>query len=149
MTIHNVPLPFDIEPAEANAVGSPTGRIAREAPETSVRAALTVKAGSHREIIAAALVRADNGLTSIEAAALLPLTAQHTPQVSNRSASRLGELWEEGRATILRQRGACVLGECWLHEKPQYVHRPTAPCDRHGKPLSRGGASIWVAVSGG
>jgi hypothetical protein len=126
--------------AAMNAVGSPTGRVTSDAPETSVSAARRSNAGGHREIIHAALVqRGPLGLTSIEAAARLPATAQGGAQVSNRSASRLGELWEEGRAAVLRERGVCVLGECHGHAKPQVVHRPQAACEVHGRPS-------WIAL---
>ena len=80
--------------AEFNATGSPTGRISRDASSTSVHAATTVNAPSHRAIILDALVRF-GPLTSIELAHLMPLTRQGTPQVSNRSSSRLGELWRK------------------------------------------------------
>lgn len=131
-------------PAEMNAVGSPTGRVDREAPETSVGAARSTGAKGQRALLHRELFDAGiEGLTSIEAAALMPLTRQGGPQVSNRAASRLQELWEEGRAYIARERGRCVLGECRPHDKPRHIHRPTADCTLHGKPLTRDGASIW------
>jgi len=79
--------------------------------------------------------------TSIEIAEAIPQI-----KVSNRAASRLGELWEEGRAAIVRERGVCVLGECRPHNKPHIIHKPTAPCGIHGKPKTRSGASLWMAL---
>lgn len=134
-------------PAEMNAVGSPTGRVRSDAPATSVAAARVTPARGHREIIHARLVeRGALGLTSIEAAALLPATAQGGAQVSNRSASRLGELWEEGRAAVLREAGVCEVGVCHPHDKPRVVHRPTAECPVHGAIRTRSGASVWIAL---
>lgn len=134
-------------PAEMNAVGSPTGRVRAAPVETSIDAAVRTNATGHRGIILAALREAgEKGLTSIEAAAVLPPTAQGHPQVSNRSASRLGELWEQGDATILREHGLCTLGVCVPHVKPDAPHRPTAACATHGKPVVRDGASIWVVT---
>lgn len=132
-------------PVEMNAVGSPTGRVDRDAPETSVDAARAVGAKGQRALLHRALFNAGaEGLTSIEAAALMPLTRQGGPQVSNRAASRLQELWEEERAYIARERGRCVLGQCHPHEKERRrPHKPTAACETHGRPLTRGGASIW------
>jgi hypothetical protein len=130
-----------------NAVGSPTGRVSAEPPATSVAAARRTNAGGHREILHEALVdRGALGLTSIEAAAKLPPTAQGGAQVSNRSSSRLGELWEEGRAAVLRENGVCVLGFCHGHDKPRVVHRPQAHCETHGRPRTRSGAAVWVAL---
>ena len=133
--------------AEYNKDYSATGRITTDAADTSVDAASSFSVESHRQIILDALDDAGgSGLTSIEAARYLPLTAQGTPQVSNRSASRLQELWERRSAAIAREHGRCVLGVCHPHHKPDTVHKPTADCDRHGKPLRRGGASIWIAI---
>lgn len=133
--------------AAMNAVGSPTGRVTSDAPATSVAAARITPARGHREIIHARLVeRGSLGLTSIEAAALLPATAQGGAQVSNRSSSRLGELWEEGRAAVKREMGTCVLGECHPHDKPSVVHRPSATCQIHGPAFTRSGAAVWIAL---
>lgn len=133
---------------EMNAVGSDTGRVMVAAPPTSVLGALTTNATGHRRIIFDAVTDAGaRGVTSIEAAAMLPPTRQGGPQVSNRTASRLGELWEEGLVTIARERGSCRLGVCRRHHKPDDVHRASAPCDVHGKPLTRDGASIWVRTA--
>lgn len=144
---HNVPEPLPPTAAEMNAVGSPTGRVREGSPETSVDAAVRTDATGHRGIILNGLREAgERGLTSIEAAAILPLTAQGHPQVSNRSASRLGELWEAGHAAILRQQGTCALGVCQPHSKPDAPHRPTAACPVHGKAVTRDGASVWVVV---
>lgn len=137
----------DHDAATMNADRSPTGRVARDAADTSVAAATRTRAPSHRWIILRALALAgERGLTSIEAAAALPPTRHGGPQVSNRSASRLGELWELGAAAILRERGSCVLGSCHPHDKPQAVHRPTARCDVHGRAVTRDGASVWVVT---
>lgn len=134
--------------AAMNATGSPTGRVTRDAPATSVEAAEAVPTRGHRQIILTGLVAAGvRGLTSIEAAALLPLTRHGGPQVSNRSASRLGELWEAGQATIARTWGTCTLGVCHRHDKPVAIHKPTAPCAVHGTAQVRDGASVWVAVA--
>lgn len=134
--------------ATMNATGSPTGRVTRDAPDTSRRAAQAVRAPGHRQIIAQALLTAGTaGLTSIEAAAALPYTRHGGPQVSNRSASRLGELWEAGQATIRRQWGVCVLGVCHPYNKPAVVHRPSASCPVHGPAVTRDGAAVWVAVA--
>ena len=138
------------EPGEAaalNATGSPTGRAASVAAPASLTAAKATRAGTHRGIIYDHLVTAgSHGMTSIEAAAVLPLTAQGGPQVSNRAASRLSELWEEGRITVLRRHGTCALGVCHPHAKPAAPHRPMAPCTVHGAPVTRDGAAIWVVV---
>jgi hypothetical protein len=141
--LHAVP-----NPAEMNAVGSPTGRVARDAPETSVDAARAVGAKGQRATVLRALRAAGaDGLTSIEAAAIMPPTRQGGPQVSNRAVSRLGELWEAGEAYVARERGRCVLGKCRPHRKLERdPHKPTAPCEMHGKPLTRDGASIWRAT---
>jgi hypothetical protein len=77
---------------------------------------------------------------------LLPATRQGGSQVSNRSASRLDELWEAGEVAVLRQNGVCVLGQCQQHKKPDVVHRPTATCWGHGEPVTRDGANVWVAI---
>jgi hypothetical protein len=133
--------------ASANAVGSLTGRVARNAPPASMAAAHRAGAAGHRQIIARLLVEAGAyGVTSIEAAAALPLTAQGGAQVSNRSASRLGELWEAGIATVARRHGACAIGVCQPHSKPATVHRPSAPCDVHGEPITRAGAAVWITA---
>ena len=88
--------------ATMNRDGSPTGRVTRDAPSTSVAAARKTGASSQRQIILAAIRHRPDGMTSIEAAAIMPLTKQGGPQVSNRAASRLGELWELGEVTVLR-----------------------------------------------
>jgi hypothetical protein len=130
-----------------NAVGSGTGRVMAGTSDTSRDAAIRVGAGTQREIAYRALAEAGEvGLTSIEVAERLPLTHQGYPQNSNRSASRLGELWEEGRVAVKRQIGVCVLGVCHHHDKPAVVHRPMAPCVIHGKPMTRGGAARWIAL---
>lgn len=129
-----------------NAVDSPVGRIMRDSGEASVRAAAKVPVRGHRALVLGAVRAAGpTGRTSIEAARYL--TAQTgTVQVSNRTASRLGELWEAGLIAIQRERGVCVLGGCRTHAKPGVVHRPTAACLAHGKPILRDGASVWVAL---
>ena len=64
----------------------------------------------------------------------------------NQAAARLGELWELGRAAVLRTRGICGVGACYDGDGR---HRPHEPCDRHGPPV-RGttthgrAAAIWV-----
>jgi hypothetical protein len=132
--------------ASMNRVGSPTGRVERDAPDTSRQAAARTRAPAHRAIVLAALDHVgDAGMTSIEVAAILPLTRQGGPQVSNRAASRLGELWEAGQAYIVRERGHCTIGACHPHRKPTIIHKPSAPCETHGKPLTRDGAAIWRA----
>jgi hypothetical protein len=130
-----------------NATDSPTGRVPGHMPQTSVDAAQSFNARSHRALAYAALVDAEaSGLTSREIAKLLPVDRDGHPQNSNRSASRLGELWEEKLATVKRERGQCVLGGCSPHAKPSLIHKPQEPCAMHGKPLRRDGAAIWVAL---
>lgn len=134
----------DVNAAAMNAVGSDTGRVERESSDTSRRAAFSIDAKNQRGRILEALREAGiSGLTSIEAAAIMPLTRQGGPQVSNRAASRLGELWESGVAYVVREGGRCVLGECHEHAKPRVIHKPVAPCMVHGKPLTRDKAAIW------
>jgi len=131
-------------PVEMNAVGSPTGRVQHEPAEASVIAARRTSAKSHRGIIMAAI--AGHSVTSREAARFLPVDRDGNPQNSNRAASRLQELWEEGRIAVQREQGHCVLGSCHPHSKPTSIHLPMAPCDVHGRPIHRDGAAIWVAV---
>ena len=129
--------------AGMNAVGSHTGRVFNDAPTSSVAAAHRTRAPGARQLVYDALVaRGARGATSIE------LAEQLVPQlrVSNRASSRLGELWEEGRAAVQREGGLCALGWCHTHEKPHTVHRPTAPCQTHGAPVQRGGANVWVSL---
>lgn len=137
----------EMKPWQMNATGSQTGRVMNEPAETSVAAAKSFNTRSHRDLAYQALVAVPGGLTSIQIARILPSGRDGNPQNSNRASSRLGELWEEGRATILRERGTCELGLCRPHHKPSTVHRPTAPCDRHGRIVKRGGAAIWVSIS--
>lgn len=132
--------------ANMNRVGSPTGRVDREMVATSVNAARKAGANTLREQVCAAVIAntgpwRKGGLTSIEVAVVIPQI-----KVSNRAASRLGELWEEGRVAILREHGVCELGVCHPHHKPGTVHRPTAACPLHGKAVTRGGASVWVST---
>lgn len=130
--------------ADFNRDDSETGRVFTDAPASSTDAARATDARGHRALILRMLARAgDDGLTSKEAARRLPRTRDGDRQLSNRSSSRLGELWELGEATIIRSRGACILGVCHPHDKPARVHRPTLPCDRHGTPMRRDGANIW------
>jgi hypothetical protein len=136
-------------PATMNAVDSPTGRVMRDAPDSSVVAAVSFDTRSHRYAAKCALADAGfRGMTSIEVARILPRGRDGHPQNSNRASSRLGELWEAQVATIKRERGVCVLGVCHPHSKPGIVHRPSAPCDLHGKPLKRDNANIWLALVG-
>jgi hypothetical protein len=130
----------------ANRDGSNTGRIMIDAGDASRRAAATVNVNTQRGAILAAMRRRPEGITSIECVAFMPRNRHGLPQSTNLASTRLGELWEAGAATILRQRGSCVLGECHPHDKPYAVHRPTMECDTHGKPLLRNGASIWIAL---
>jgi hypothetical protein len=128
-------------PAAMNAVGSPTGRVMRDSPDTSTAAAHRAGAPTLRELVHTELQSDPWGCTSIELARRIPQLV-----VSNRANSRLGELWEEGRAAVLREHGRCELGVCRVHVKPGAVHRPQAPCELHGKPTTREGAAVWVAV---
>jgi hypothetical protein len=131
-------------PAEYNRDDAPTGRVFTGASASVTDAAAATDARGHRAIILRLLAAAgDRGLTSKEAARRLPRTADGDRQLSNRSSSRLGELWELGQATVIRSRGACILGVCHPHHKPEQVHRPTAPCTAHGAPMRRDKANIW------
>lgn len=144
-------LPQDRRPAEPivpttaasmNRVGSPTGRVERDASDTSVTAAKRVNAKSQRAVILALLGDVgEHGLTGIEIGRLMA----DPPLVSSRTLPRLGELWEESLVVVVRERGRCVLGECHEHDKPRAVHKPCSRCEIHGKPLTRDGASVWVA----
>lgn len=134
--------------AARNAVGSTTGRVTTAAPDMSLFASESFDAVGQRELVHRALLHAGgDGLTSIEAAAFLPKTAQGGDQVSNRSASRLGELWEEGRAAVLRVYGCCEIGVCHPHDKPTTVHRPSMACETHGEVVTRERAAVWLAIS--
>jgi len=135
-----------MKPWQMNASNSPTGRVMNDPARASVDAARSFDAKSHRAIAYRAVAHSADGLTSIEVARLLPVGRDGNPQNSNRSASRLGELWEEGRLTIQRERGACVLGVCHPHQKPRVVHRPTASCWMHGAIARRDGAGIWTVT---
>jgi hypothetical protein len=135
------PAPGMADPAAAfNATGSPTGRITRRAPATSVNAAIRSGAGTQRQKVYDQLASVASA-TSIELARMLP-----EMKVSNRVSSRLGELWEEGRAAVLREHGCCQLGSCHPHAKPAIIHRPQDACPAHGRPRTRGGAAVWVAL---
>ena len=133
--------------AQMNATGSPTGRVRRDAPPVSVAAARRVRGPNHRQIIARALTDARlDGLTSIEAARLLPARRDGQPQPPNIAGARFSELWEAQAATIKRAWGVCVLGVCHPHAKPGTVHRASAACPVHGPAVTRDGASVWVST---
>jgi hypothetical protein len=143
------PTLWDDAPATMNAVDSPTGRVMRDAPESSVAAAMSFDPRSHRYAAKCALEAAGfRGMTSIEVARILPRGRDGNRQNSNRASSRLGELWESQVATVKREHGVCVLGVCHPHAKPRVIHHPSAPCDLHGRPLKRDGANIWLALAG-
>lgn len=132
------------QPADYNTDDSDTGRVFRGASQSVRDAAELVDARGHRaRILRMVIAAGDHGLTSKEAARDMPRTAEGDRQLSNRSSSRLGELWELGQVTVVRAGGACILGVCHPHHKPRIVHRPTAACARHGSPLRRDGANIW------
>lgn len=127
--------------AQMNALGSPTGRVTRDASETSVGAARRVRAGAQRALILAILKGAgERGATAIEVGQQMD-----PPLISSRTLPRMGEMWEEGLMYVVRERGRCVLGECHPHDKPRQIHTPVSRCDRHGSPVKRGGASVWRA----
>lgn len=133
--------------AEMNATYSPTGRVMDHMPDTSVKAAFKFKKGSHHAVIMEVLtLEGRHGTTSREVAKLLPLDREGERQNSNRANTRLGELWEQGKATVLRQNGVCVLGRCHPHVKPAVIHRPQDECVIHGKPIVRNQCAIWVAT---
>jgi len=135
-------------PADYNRTNSPTGRVFRGAPPSVYQAADLTDARNHRAIVLRMLIAAhERGVTSKEAAARMPRTRDGDRQLSNRSSSRLQELWEMGAATIIREHGACILGVCHLHDKPRTVHRPSASCSVHGLPIRREGANIWRITS--
>jgi hypothetical protein len=132
--------------AAMNRTDSDTGRVMRHMPDGSVDAAMTVNVRGHRQRAYTALLEHEDGLTSREIAVLLPLDRDGNPQNSNRASGRLGELWEERRAAVLREHGMCMLGVCHAHDKPRIVHKPQEPCERHGRPVRRDNAAIWVAL---
>jgi len=143
---HDTPPPT-VPAARMNATGSPTGRVRRDAPETSQNAALTARAPSARVILLRALHEAGrSGLTSLDLAPLLPARRDGAPQPPNIAGARLGELWEAGEATIVREWGVCILGACHPHAKPAVVHRPSMSCPVHGRPVIRDGAAVWVST---
>lgn len=68
----------------------------------------------------------------------------------NQLASRMQELWEEGRAAVLRERGQCGFNVCQAHSKSN-PHKPFVPCAIHGKirkGRTRRGrlAGLWAPV---
>lgn len=135
-------------PARAmNATGSPTGRVRGGAALTSVAAARTVPAMTHRQLVMQTLTNAGRtGATSIEIARLLPPRRDQAPQPPNIAGARLSELWEAGVATVERAWGCCRLGVCHPHDKPGTVHRALTACGVHGDPVSREGAAVWLST---
>lgn len=134
--------------AERRFMDEPGGRTGNRHPDTSHEAGEKTDARGQREKTARVLREATGGMT---ADAIQKLTGVRSP---NQQATRNQELWEAGRAAVMRANGTCVFGVCKEHRPhppDKDPHLPQDDCETHGKPLlgktSTGRwAGLWVSL---
>jgi hypothetical protein len=130
--VYEPPALFDDPPPEPTTTGDLplVGRVANDHPDTSREAAMQDRRHQHDRILGI-LIAHPEGINASHVAAEMGTI------VANQANTRLGELWEAGKAAILRERGRCVYGVCHPADKPNKVrHLPTDPCVVHGAPIT-------------